>query len=163
MGTIQNSINQAMGAVMGGALAAGHVLDQVEQKQIQAQEFKNESEKGKAALQLENINTISENLDRAQEISMDNPEYTDEQITDQILAEKSGELTDRVMKMGPDNPYLENAIKARNELDNQIKARQALKFDIRNALEKEKTATPYFRRGDVKDRIKAWEGRKENK
>lgn len=151
MGTIQNSINQAIGAAMGSALAAGHVLDQVEQKEIQAKEFgndvrKNAEEQKKVENQIvqdinENPNLTPEEKEafRKEDGSLDYDKYLESE------GKKAAEMTSST-----DSIERQKGHEALRRLQDLRDARNEFKFQKETALEKQRLATPYFMRKGIK-------------
>lgn len=151
MGTIQNSINQAIGAAMGSALAAGHVLDQVEQKEIQAKEYandarKNAEEQKKVENQIvqdinENSNLTPEEKDtfRKEDGELDYDKYLESEGT------KAAEMTSSM-----DSIERQKGYEALRRLQDLRDARNEFKFQKETALKKQKLATPYFKRKGIK-------------
>lgn len=151
MGTIQNSINQALGAAMGGALAVSHTMDQVEQKEIQAKEFgndvrKNAEEQKKVENQI--VQDINENPDltpeekesfRKEDGSLDYDKYLESE--GQKAAKMSGSV---------DSIERQKGHEALRRLQDLRDARNEFKFQKETALEKQRLATPYFKRKGIK-------------
>lgn len=149
MGTIQNSINQAIGAAMGSALAAGHVLDQVEQKEIQAKEFgndvrKNAEEQKKVENQIiedANNNLTDEEKDkfRTENGDLDYDKYLESE------GKKAAEMTSST-----DSIERQKGHEALRRLQDLRDARNEFKFQKETSLEKQRLATPYFMRKGIK-------------
>lgn len=151
MGTIQNSINQAIGAAMGSALAAGHVLDQVEQKEIQAKEYandvrKNTEEQKKVENQIvQDINdndslTVEEKESfRKEDGSLDYDKYLE---SEGKKAAERASSTDSIER--------QKGHEALRRLQDLRDARNEFKFQKESALEKQRLATPYFKRKGIK-------------
>lgn len=151
MGTIQNSINQAIGAAMGSALAAGHIIDQVEQKEIQAKEYsndvrKNTEEQKKVENQIvqdinENPNLTPEEKEsfRKEDGSLDYDKYLE---SEGLKASESSRSMDSVER--------QKGYEALRRLQDLRDARNEFKFQKESALEKQRLATPYFNRKGIK-------------
>ena len=160
---IQNSVNQAMGAAMGAALGATHILDQQQEMKIKQVETEKSLEK-----LLDEKNVQEQNiLDReVKEKGYANAEVDPDAILQKRRDEAFKEWSDAqddyvrrealydqgIQKTKPSSKRLEKADLALRERDDEIQAREELKFDIDTQLAKLKSVTPILQRKKVMEK-----------
>ena len=135
MGTIQNSINQALGAAMGGTLAVSHVLDQVQGKSMEAADAEAKFKDAQNEL-VEMASSESEDVQknfRDDKGNLKQAEYAEY---------KKEALQQEFNKADPNSPEQEATIKALKRLKQIIDSKEAQKkrFNL---------ATPYFQRKEL--------------